>query len=404
MSSFLQLAFLLTLILVAAKASGYLATKLGQPSVLGELIVGLLLGPSLVNIGHLPFITAAHVSETIYELGELGVLLLMFIAGLELHLSDLAKNTRVAAYSGVLGVIVPVGLGFLAGELFGMSLENSVFLGLTLGATSVSISAQTLMELKVLRSRVGLGLLGAAVFDDILVILLLSSFVALADGGSTLQILLVLAKMVGFLALSALFGLWALPRLTVAVSKLAISQNILTLALIIMLTYGLAAELLGGMAAITGTFVAGLMFSRTPEKTQIEGGLRALSYAFFVPIFFVNIGLSIDLRQVSLAALWLMLAITLLAVIGKILGSGLGARLGKFSWLESLQLGIGMVSRGEVGLIVASIGLSAGHLTDDAFSAVVGMILITTLITPPLLRATFKVAAEKPTELVATNE
>lgn len=404
MSSFLQLAFLLTLILVAAKASGYLATKLGQPSVLGELIVGLLLGPSLVDIGHLPFITAAHVSETIHELGELGVLLLMFIAGLELHLSELAKNTRVAAYSGVLGVILPVGLGFLAGEVFGMSLENSVFLGLTLGATSVSISAQTLMELKVLRSRVGLGLLGAAVFDDILVILLLSSFVALADGGSTLQILLVLAKMVGFLALSALFGLWALPRLTVAVSKLAVSQNVLTLALIIMLTYGLAAELLGGMAAITGTFVAGLMFSRTPEKTQIEGGLRALSYAFFVPIFFVNIGLSIDLRQVSLSALWLMLAITLLAVIGKILGSGLGARLGKFSWLESLQLGIGMVSRGEVGLIVASIGLSAGHLTDDAFSAVVGMILITTLITPPLLRATFKVAAEKPAELVATNE
>ncbi|MHB8856153.1 MAG: cation:proton antiporter [Bellilinea sp.] len=389
MSSFLQLAFLLTLILVAAKASGYLATKLGQPSVLGELIVGLLLGPSLVDIGHLPFITAAHVSETIYELGELGVLLLMFIAGLELHLSDLAKNTKVAAYSGVLGVIVPVGLGFLAGELFGMSLENSVFLGLTLGATSVSISAQTLMELKVLRSRVGLGLLGAAVFDDILVILLLSSFVALADGGSTMQILLVLAKMVGFLALSAGFGFWVLPRLTVAVSKLPVSQNILTLALIIMLTYGLAAELLGGMAAITGTFVAGLMFSRTPEKTQIEGGLRALSYAFFVPIFFVNIGLSIDLRQMSLSALWLMLAITLLAVMGKILGSGLGARLGKFSWLESLQLGIGMVSRGEVGLIVASIGLSAGHLTNDAFSAVVGMILITTLITPPLLRATF---------------
>jgi len=403
-SSFLQLAFLLTLILVAAKASGYLATKLGQPSVLGELIVGLLLGPSLVDIGHLPFITAAHVSETIYELGELGVLLLMFIAGLELHLSDLAKNTKVAAYSGVLGVIVPVGLGFLAGELFGMSLENSVFLGLTLGATSVSISAQTLMELKVLRSRVGLGLLGAAVFDDILVILLLSSFVALADGGSTMQILLVLAKMVGFLALSAGFGFWVLPRLTVAVSKLPVSQNILTLALIIMLTYGLAAELLGGMAAITGTFVAGLMFSRTPEKTQIEGGLRALSYAFFVPIFFVNIGLSIDLRQMSLSALWLMLAITLLAVMGKILGSGLGARLGKFSWLESLQLGIGMVSRGEVGLIVASIGLSAGHLTNDAFSAVVGMILITTLITPPLLRATFKAAAEKPAELVATNE
>ncbi len=403
MSSFLQLVFLIALILVAAKASGYLATKLGQPSVLGELIVGLLLGPSLLNIAHLPFITDTHISDTIYELGELGVLLLMFIAGLELHLSDLAKNTKVAAYSGVLGVIIPVGFGFLAGEMFGMSLENSVFLGLTLGATSVSISAQTLMELKVLRSRVGLGLLGAAVFDDILVILLLSSFVALADGGSTAQIILVLVKMIGFLGLSAAFGLWVLPRLTVAVSRLPVSQNILTFAIVIMLTYGLAAELLGGMAAITGTFVAGLMFSRTPEKAQIEGGLRALSYAFFVPIFFVNIGLSIDLRQVSLSALWLMLVISLLAVIGKILGSGFGARMGKFSWLESLQLGIGMVSRGEVGLIVASIGLAGGHLTDEVFSAVVGMILITTLITPPLLRASFKVAAIKPAEPVATD-
>jgi Kef-type K+ transport system membrane component KefB len=402
-SSFLQLVFLIALILVAAKASGYLATKLGQPSVLGELIVGLLLGPSLLNIAHLPFITDTHISDTIYELGELGVLLLMFIAGLELHLSDLAKNTKVAAYSGVLGVIIPVGFGFLAGEMFGMSLENSVFLGLTLGATSVSISAQTLMELKVLRSRVGLGLLGAAVFDDILVILLLSSFVALADGGSTAQIILVLVKMIGFLGLSAAFGLWVLPRLTVAVSRLPVSQNILTFAIVIMLTYGLAAELLGGMAAITGTFVAGLMFSRTPEKAQIEGGLRALSYAFFVPIFFVNIGLSIDLRQVSLSALWLMLVISLLAVIGKILGSGFGARMGKFSWLESLQLGIGMVSRGEVGLIVASIGLAGGHLTDEVFSAVVGMILITTLITPPLLRASFKVAAIKPAEPVATD-
>ena len=390
MSNFLQLAFLLGLILVAAKASGYLATRLGQPSVLGELVVGLLLGPSLINIVQLPFITNLHVGETIQELGELGVLLLMFLAGLELHLSDLAKNTKVAAYAGVLGVIVPVGLGLIVGELFGMNLENSIFLGLTLGATSVSISAQTLMELKMLRSRVGLGLLGAAVFDDVLVILLLSSFVALADGGTAAQIFLVLLKMIGFLVLSAGFGLWVLPRLTVAVSKMHFSQNVLTFAIVIMLTYGLAAELLGGMAAITGTFVAGLMFGRTQEKSQLEGGLRALSYAFFVPIFFVSIGLAIDLREVSLNALWLMLAVSFLAVAGKILGSGIGARLGKFSWLESLQLGIGMVSRGEVGLIVASIGLTAGHLTEDVFSAVVGMILITTLVTPPLLRAAFK--------------
>ncbi|HEY4693753.1 MAG TPA: cation:proton antiporter [Bellilinea sp.] len=398
MSNFLQLAFLLVIILVAAKASGYLATRLGQPSVLGELLVGLLLGPSLVDIVHLPFITNLHLGETIHELGELGVLLLMFIAGLELHLSELAKNTRVAAYAGALGVFVPVALGVLAGELFGLSLENSIFLGLTLGATSVSISAQTLMELKVLRSRVGLGLLGAAVFDDILVILFLSSFVALAAGGSAAQVVVVLIRMIGFLVLSAAFGLWVLPRLTVAISKMHFSQNVLTFAIVIMLTYGLAAELLGGMAAITGTFVAGLMFGRTAEKSQLEGGLRALSYAFFVPIFFVNIGLTINLREVSVSALWLMLVISLLAVAGKILGSGFGARLGKFSWIESLQLGIGMVSRGEVGLIVASIGLNAGHLTADAFSAVVGMILITTLITPPLLRMAFKAQTHKQVE------
>ncbi|HWR66690.1 MAG TPA: cation:proton antiporter [Bellilinea sp.] len=398
MSNFLQFVFLLTLILVAAKASGYLATRLGQPSVLGELLVGLLLGPSLVDIVHLPFITNQHIGETINELGELGVLLLMFLAGLELHLSDLAKNTKVAAYAGLLGVVVPVGLGVAVGELFGMTLENSIFLGLTMGATSVSISAQTLMEMKVLRSRVGLGLLGAAVFDDILVILLLSSFVALADGGSAIQIVLVIVKMMGFLALSAAFGLYALPRLTVAVSKMHISQNVLTFALVIMLIYGLTAELLGGMAAITGTFVAGLMFGRTTEKAQLESGLRALSYAFFVPIFFVNIGLAINLREVSVSALWLLLALSILAILGKIIGSGLGARLGKFSWLESLQLGIGMVSRGEVGLIVAAIGLNSGQLKDDGFSAVIGMILITTLVTPLLLRAAFKPPAQKRVE------
>lgn len=403
MTNFLQLALLLLIVLIAAKAGGYLATKLGQPSVLGELIIGLILGPSLLDITNLSIITNEHIGDTIYELGELGVLLLMFIAGLELHISDLAKNTKVAAYAGILGVLLPVGLGLLVGELDGLTFENAMFLGLTLGATSVSISAQTLMEMKVLRTKVGLGLLGAAVFDDILVILLLSSFVALADGGSAAQIVLVFIKMIGFLGLSAAFGLWVLPRLSNTVSKLPISQNVITFALVIMLTYGLAAELIGGMAAITGTFVAGLMFGRTSAKPQIEAGLHTLSYAFFVPIFFVSIGLSINLRDVGIDALWLTLLISVVAVLGKILGAGAGARIGKFSWRESLQLGIGMVSRGEVGLIVAAIGLSTGHLTDSLFSAVVGMILITTLITPPLLRIAFKKSSADKPELAASG-
>jgi Kef-type K+ transport system membrane component KefB len=382
MTPFLQLAFSITVILVAAKSAGYLSTRLGQPAVLGELLVGVLLGPSLVDLSHLPFITDSHLGEIIHELGELGVLLLMFLAGLDLHLSELAKNTKVSAYAGILGVLVPVGLGIIIGELFGMETTNSIFFGLTLGATSVSISAQTLMELKVLRSRLGLGLLGSAVFDDILVILFISIFTAVAGGGSLAEILLVLGKMILFLALSTAFGLWLLPRLARGVSRMPVSQNVLTFGIVILLVYGLAAELLGGMAAITGTFLAGLMFGRTPEKAQLETGLRTLSYGFFVPIFFVSIGLSVNIRDLNMNTLWFLLVTSFFAIVGKIIGSGAGAKAAKFTWRESLQLGIGMVSRGEVGLIVATIGIQFGYLESDVFSAILGMILITTLITP----------------------
>ncbi len=395
MSSFLQLIFVLTIILFASKLGGYLTSRIGQPAVLGELLVGIILGPSLIDLTHLPIITNLHIGEMVGELGEIGVLVLMFLAGLELHFSELTRNTRVAAFSGILGVLMPVGLGLLAGYLFGHSFASAASIGLTLGATSVSISAQTLMELKVLRSRVGLGLLGAAVFDDILVILLLSGFLALSNGGSALDIFFVMLKMLAFLSLSAAFGLWVLPKISRRISRLPISQGMLTFSLIIMMIYGLAAELLGGMAAITGTFLAGLMFARTPEKSLIESGLRSLAYSFFVPIFFVNIGLSVNIQNLSLDAFWLLLLITLFAIVGKVVGCGLGAKLGGFSWLESLQLGIGMVSRGEVGLIVASIGLAQGFINEAIFSAIVGMVLITTLITPPLLRASFKKAEDR---------
>jgi Kef-type K+ transport system membrane component KefB len=391
MSDFLQLAILLVMVLVAAKLAGYLSTLIHQPAVFGELLVGVLLGPSLLNITHLPFITNIHIEDFLSELGEIGVLLLMFLAGLELHLKDLAKNTRVAAISGILGVVLPVGLGLAFGELTGMDFNHGLFLGLTLGATSVSISAQVLIELNRIRSKVGLAMLGAAVFDDILVILLLSIFLAFLSGGSGIvQILLVFGKMLVFLLLSVAFGLWGLPRLTRWASRLPVSQNVTTLAIIIMLVYGLAAELLGGMAAITGTFIAGLMFARTPEKKTIETNLHALSYAFFVPIFFVSIGLSVNLRSMDLNTLWIILGISIIAVLGKIIGAGGGALLCKFSWRESLQLGIGMVSRGEVGLIIAKLGLDSGYLPADIFSAIVAMILITTLITPLMLRAAFR--------------
>lgn len=402
MSNFLQLIAILIIILIAAKLAGYLSTKLKQPSVFGELLVGVLLGPSLLDITHLGFVTNTHLSDVIHEFGEIGVLLLMFLAGLELHIKDLTKNTRAALLAGVLGVVVPVGSGLLFGELLGFDFNHALFLGLTLGATSVSISAQVLIELKVLRSKVGLGLLGAAVFDDILVILLLSTTVAFLSGGGTfVDILMVFVKMVVFLAIAAAFGIWVLPRVARLTERLNISQGLTTLTLVVLLGYGLAAELLGGMAAITGTFMAGLMFSRTPEKSSIESSLHSLSYAFFVPIFFVSIGLNVNLREVDSSAIWILLAISAIAIFTKIIGSGAGALMAKYTPRESLQMGIGMVSRGEVGLIIANIGVSEGYLSNDMLTVIVGMVLVTTLVTPPLLRWSFK---QKPKPVAPTSD
>lgn len=389
MTLFLQLAFLLSIILLSAKMAGYISIRFGQPSVLGELLVGILLGPSIFNILNLPFIEH-QLTETIIKLGELGVLLLMFLAGLELHFSELKQNARVAILAGSMGVLFPVLFGWGTGLLFGFDHAAALFLGLTLGATSVSISAQTLIELKVLRSRVGLSLLGAAVFDDILIILFLSIFLGLQSGsGTSYNIMLIIVKMILFLALSVMFGIWALPWIIRRISKLPVSQGLLTTSLVIMLAYGIAAEAFGGMAAITGAFIAGLMLARTPEKERIESGIHALAYGLFVPIFFVNIGLSIDLREFHLSSLWLTVVIIIVAIAGKWIGSGWGAKLGGLNQTEAVQLGAGMISRGEVGLIVASVGMREGLVVDDEFSAIIVMILVTTLITPPILRALF---------------
>jgi Kef-type K+ transport system membrane component KefB len=389
MSEFLQLVLSLVIILLAAKLAGYFSTRMGQPSVLGELLVGVILGPSLLDITHQFYVTDGYwLEHTLTALGEIGVLLLMFLAGLELHLSELKRNAHVSALSGVLGVILPTALGWGVGRFFGMDDTTSIYLGLTMGATSVSISAQTLMELKVLRSRVGLGLLGAAVFDDVLVILLLSIFLAVVSGGQgIMDIAWVFLRMLTFLGGSAAFGLWVLPYLMRIIPRLSISQGTLTLAIILLLVYALAAELWGGMAAITGTFIAGLMLGRTPEKNRFEIGMHAITYGLFAPIFFVNIGLTINLRQLQLSAAWLLLAVILFSVAGKVFGAGLGAYLAGFSKRESLQLGLGMVSRGEVGLIVASLGVKQGFMNSEEFSAMVGMVLVTTLLTPPLLRS-----------------
>ncbi len=184
MPSIIPLLLALALIIALAKIGGWLANQLGQPAVLGELVVGLLLGPSVFNVFGQPYFEATHTADTLHELGELGVIFLMFTAGLEIHLSDLTKTGKPAVLVGILGVLVPIGLGVAAALPFGYTTNQAVFLGIVLTATSVSISAQTLMELGFLRSREGLILLGAAVVDDVLAIAVLSAFIAIAAGSS----------------------------------------------------------------------------------------------------------------------------------------------------------------------------------------------------------------------------
>lgn len=392
MTPFLQLAITLALIITAAKLGGYLSYRIGQPAVLGELIFGIILGPSVLNFLDLPYFTDQHLPEVIHQMAEMGVLLLMFLAGLELHLSDLVRSGKVAALAGSFGVILPLVLGTVTGVLFAMDIQPAIFIGLILSATSVSISAQTLMELKVLRSRVGVGLLGAAVFDDILVLLGLSIFIALTQPESSAgltSILWIVLQMVLFLGIASAIGWWAFPRVSRRIGKLPVSQGLIAFAFVVILLYGWTAETMGHMAAITGAFLAGLWFGRTPEKERVHNGIAAIAYGIFVPVFFINIGLSANARELTWASVLLMLVMLLVAVVSKVLGSGYGAILGGLTRREAVQLGVGMMSRGEVGLIVAAIGIQEGLIQPSTFSAVVGVVILTTLLTPLLLRALF---------------
>lgn len=391
---FLNFIAALSIIIVAAKAGGLISTRLGQPAVLGELLAGILLGPTALDmLGTWPVFSEDHLlPEAITLMSEIGVLLLMLLAGLELDLSELLKSGKASALAGTLGVFVPLFMGIGTALLFGLGQAEALFMGLALSATSVSISAQTLMELKVLRSRVGLALLGAAVFDDILVILLLSiAFIFVGDeAGGLGTVAVTLLRIVLFIGLASAAGFFLLPRMASWVDRLPISQGTLAFALVMTLLFGWAAEALGGIAAITGAFLVGLFLSRSPLRGQLETGIGAMAYGFFVPIFFVSIGLQINLRAISGAAWWFAIALTIVAIASKIMGSGFGARLSGFSWLESLRLGIGMVSRGEVGLIVAAFAIAEGLLSQENFSITVFMVIIATLVTPPLLRLSFR--------------
>jgi Kef-type K+ transport system membrane component KefB len=391
MSPTLQLLLLLGTIIFAAKVGGLISTRLGQPAVLGELLAGLVLGPTVLDLLHAPIFVNGHVGETILELGELGVIFLMFVAGLEVDLDGMLKSGKVAILAGTLGVLAPLILGALAALAFNYSLVTGVFIGLVLTATSVSISAQTLMELGNLRSKEGLALLGAAVVDDVLAILALSIFLAFAGetNAGAADVVIILLRMGIFFVLAVLLGARLIPRLSSWIEELPISEGVMAFVVIVTLLYAWSAEVVGEIAAITGAFLAGLFFARTSVRHIVERGMHTLTHAFFVPIFLISIGLKANAQVLGVEGLLFATVIVVVAILGKVIGCGLGARWGGFTSREALRVGVGMISRGEVGLIVAGIGLGSGWIEQNVYSTMVVMVLATTLVTPIFLRWVF---------------
>ncbi len=391
MSAFLQLTLSLAIIILAAKAGGYIAVRLRQPAVLGELLVGLILGPTVIDLVHLPFVSNPELlHEEISDLASLGVVFLMFMAGLEVELDEMLRSGRASLLSGTLGVVAPLFMGAIAALPFGYHDQATWFIGIILTATSVSISAQTLLELGVLRTREGITLLGAAVVDDVLVLIVLSIFLALGGSASGEgPVIDVVGKMVLYLAASAALGWFVLPHIVAWVDRQPISEGLTAIVLFITLVFAWSAEVMGGLAAITGAFIAGVGLGRSHLRDKIESKMRIITYGFLVPIFFVSIGLEANLREITGTLLPFLIVLFVIAVLSKVIGAGLGARAAGLNNAEALRVGVGMVSRGEVGLIVAGIGVREKIISPEVFTVVVVLVLLSTLVTPLLLRWVF---------------
>jgi Kef-type K+ transport system membrane component KefB len=375
----IELLLPLALILIGARLVGRLSQRLGMPAVLGELIAGLILGPSLLGW--------VHMNETLAAVANIGVLLLMFIAGLETDIGQMQSVGKTSSYTALAGVILP----FLAG--FGLGTATSLFLGTALTATSVSVSVQTLRELGRLQSKEGLVILGAAVIDDVLGILLLSVVLGLAGQGSSPA--LALGRIAIFFPAALIVGRVVVGPIVHWINRHHAREAGFALILALVLVYAWAAESLGGLAAITGAYLAGVLVARMPEAREwVVEGASVMGYGFFVPVFFVTVGLITDVRNVMLAP-WLTLLLVIAAVATKGVGSAIGARLGGCSRREAGAVGAGMIARGEVALVMATLGLSSGLLDQLTFTVVVLMTVITTLLTPLLL----KLVAVPPTGL-----
>jgi Kef-type K+ transport system membrane component KefB len=401
MTHFLQLLLLLILIIASAKLAGAFANRLGQPAVFGEILIGLLLGPTALNVLGWPLFDADFL-PLVHDLAEIGVLLLMFVAGLETDLQEMRRVGKVAFWTAFGGVVCPMVGGAAVAAAFGLPLFwEGLFIGAILTATSVSISAQTLIELGALRSREGSTILGAAVIDDVMGIIVLSLVTAFARASDTgvnaVEIVTVAARIVLFFAAGVFAGRWITPFLRWA-TRLEVSQGLLAATLLIAFVFAWAAEFVGAVAAITGAYLAGVLIAQTPFKKKVDEGIHPLTYSMFVPIFFISIGLQANGRELGDRATFTVVLV-LVAIVAKAVGCAVAALLSGFSRQQAIRVGAGMISRGEVGLIVAGYGLANGLIGREVFSASVIMVLVTTMVTPPLLRLTFPSPARRVPEV-----
>lgn len=377
----------LAIILLSTKLLGLMTRKIRMPQVVGALLAGLILGPALLNV--------VHESDFIDKMAELGVIVLMFSAGLETDLKELKKCGKASFIIAVLGVLLPLigGLvvaGLFAGNLAHMTqkelLEN-IFIGVVLTATSVSITVETLREMGKLKSPSGTAILGAAVIDDVLGIIILTVISSFADPSvSIVSILVRILLFFVFAAICAFVFYYIFNKMSDKYGKKR-RLPIYSLAFCLILAY--IAEEFFGVADITGAFLAGIIISNVTHSDYVSEKLDITSYMLLSPIFFASIGIKTSVENMDMKIILFAVVLLIIAILTKVVGCGLGARMCGYESKEAVQIGVGMISRGEVALIVADKGASIGLMNHTYFAPLIIVVIITTIITPILLKVVY---------------
>lgn len=368
----------ITIILIASLMATLLANRLAIPAVFGQLCVGILIGPSLLNL--------VHEGHVMHFLSEIGVILLMFLAGLEANLELLRKYFKPSLVVAISGVVIPMVAFYYVGIALGFPINTAVFYGLVFAATSVSITVEVLQEYQKVRTKIGAVILGAAVADDVLAVLLLSFF--MSSAGASSHLVMQVGLQILFLVFLVFSVKLLVPKLYDWSQHIPYFEKETFLALLICLTWSLLAWSVG-MSSVIGAFFAGLAVGQTSKADIVEHNILVIAYSIFIPIFFASIALPLQLNDVF-SHLGLVLALTLLAIVTKLLPSYLVGRGFAFSRQESLSIGAGMVSRGEMALIIIQIGLAEKLITHQIYSTLVVVVILTTMIAPFILKFSFK--------------